>query len=338
MGSETAISSDEIAQYDRQIRLWGLDAQKRLRQANVLVIGVGGLGSEVVKNIVLAGVHSITLQDAHNVTEEDLISQLLVNPKHVGENIAKASQSRTQELNPNVIVQVDCESITEKSNDYFDQFHVVCLTRCNHKTRESINDICREKGIKFFCGDVYGFFGYFFSDLGTHEFAVEIPVKKTPAQADDDSPAKKNKFEESTVTVKKVLRFCSYKDALCEDWSKRSRKELRNSSPVFFILSILDEFRSKHDRLPSRDDTEELLKIKTQVLSNNSVKESFVDDDFATSCFSILSPVAAVVAGVLGQEIIKAISMKDAPHKNFFFFDGLKHVGTVDDLGLRGKS
>ena len=62
------ISEEEFAQYDRQIRLWGLEAQKRLRQAKVLVAGLGGLGSEVVKNVVLAGVKAITLLDDKDVT------------------------------------------------------------------------------------------------------------------------------------------------------------------------------------------------------------------------------------------------------------------------------
>jgi len=335
MSDETVISSAEIEQYDRQIRLWGLDAQKRLRKANVLVIGLGGLGSEVVKNVVLAGVHSITLMDSHVVSEDDLLSQLLVTPQCVGQNIAVASQARAQELNPNVKVNVDQEDIEQKTRDFFDQYQVVCLTRCQHQTRIYVDNICREKGIKFFCGDVYGFFGYFFADLGVHEYAVELPVKKDKLASGDDPPAKKIKMEEETITVKKSTNFCSYENALTENWLKRTRKELRQSSQVFFILKIIDRFHEKHNKLPARSDIEELFEIKTKVLTENSMKDTFVSDEFVSHCVSVLSPAAAVVAGVLGQEIIKAISMKDKPHQNFFFFDGLNHVGIVDNLGSK---
>jgi len=41
--------------YDRQIRLWGVEAQKRLNNARILIIGMGGLGAEVSKNIILEG-------------------------------------------------------------------------------------------------------------------------------------------------------------------------------------------------------------------------------------------------------------------------------------------
>jgi ubiquitin-like 1-activating enzyme E1 A len=49
--------------------------------------------------------------------------------------------------------------------------------------------------------------------------------------------------------------------------------------------------------------------------------------------FSELSPVAAIVGGVLAQEIIKVISNKDEPHKNFFLFNPLESAGVVEDVG-----
>ncbi len=55
-----------------QIRLWGLEAQKRLHATQVLVSGVKGLGCEVAKNLVLAGVKSLTVIDSHQLTADDL--------------------------------------------------------------------------------------------------------------------------------------------------------------------------------------------------------------------------------------------------------------------------
>ncbi len=68
---ESRITEAEAQLYDRQIRLWGLDAQKRLRAARILVAGIGGLGCEVAKNLVLAGVKSIKLIDHQMLAEED---------------------------------------------------------------------------------------------------------------------------------------------------------------------------------------------------------------------------------------------------------------------------
>jgi tRNA A37 threonylcarbamoyladenosine dehydratase len=55
------ISIQEVALYDRQIRLWGMDAQTKMRATHVLVVGLNGLSNEVIKNLVLAGIGSLTI-------------------------------------------------------------------------------------------------------------------------------------------------------------------------------------------------------------------------------------------------------------------------------------
>ncbi|KAL9063833.1 MAG: hypothetical protein Q9157_008069 [Trypethelium eluteriae] len=82
-----AISADEIALYDRQIRLWGVQAQEKIRSANVLLVSIRALANEIAKNLVLAGIHSITLVDHEAVTQDDLGSQFLVSEADVGRNV-----------------------------------------------------------------------------------------------------------------------------------------------------------------------------------------------------------------------------------------------------------
>lgn len=100
--------SDEIALYDRQIRLWGVKAQERLvtycpllrfmslqadvwyfrlRTANILLITLKALANEVAKNLVLAGIGSLTISDDQFVTEDDVCSQFFVSEEHVGMNV-----------------------------------------------------------------------------------------------------------------------------------------------------------------------------------------------------------------------------------------------------------
>ncbi|XP_063587839.1 SUMO-activating enzyme subunit 1-like [Penaeus indicus] len=84
----TNITEDEAALYDRQIRLWGLDAQKRLRASRVLVAGVCGMGAEVTKNLVLSGIKSLMLLDHRNLTEIDVCANFLAPHDAVGQNEA----------------------------------------------------------------------------------------------------------------------------------------------------------------------------------------------------------------------------------------------------------
>ena len=84
--------------------MWGLDAQKRLRAARVCLLGVSGLGAEVAKNLVLAGINSMEMVDSETVSDQDATSQFLAPRDQLGQNRAEASLQRLQQLNPMVIM------------------------------------------------------------------------------------------------------------------------------------------------------------------------------------------------------------------------------------------
>jgi ubiquitin-like 1-activating enzyme E1 A len=81
------LSADEIALYDRQLRLWGIEAQNRMRKAHVLLITMKALGNEIAKNLVLAGIGSLTVLDSGVVTESDVASQFFVTEEDIGKNV-----------------------------------------------------------------------------------------------------------------------------------------------------------------------------------------------------------------------------------------------------------
>ena len=77
----------EAIQYDRQIRLWGLAAQQSIRGARVLVAGLRGLGVEISKNIILAGIKSVCLHDDCAIAPEDLPGGFAL-PASIGLNVS----------------------------------------------------------------------------------------------------------------------------------------------------------------------------------------------------------------------------------------------------------
>lgn len=168
--SEIELTETENELYDRQIRLWGLESQKRLRTAKILISGLGGIGAEVTKNIILSGVHAVKLNDANSVTEDDFCSQFLAPRTSLGKNRAESSIERAKALNPMVEISADTQPISEKSEDYFCGFDVVVITGATNNELLRIDEICRRNDIKFFAGDVWGMFGYTFADLNDHAF------------------------------------------------------------------------------------------------------------------------------------------------------------------------
>ncbi|CAG8594693.1 597_t:CDS:2, partial [Scutellospora calospora] len=122
------ISEDEAALYDRQIRLWGLEAQQRMRISSILISGMRGLSNEICKNLVLAGIGAITIIDHNLVTEEDLGAQFFVTEEDIGKKKAIVSADRIRQLNPRVVVTADDGDILAKPDDFFKAFDLVCLT------------------------------------------------------------------------------------------------------------------------------------------------------------------------------------------------------------------
>jgi len=333
---EIIISEAEAALYDRQIRLWGLDAQKRLRGSRVLLVGLTGLGAEVAKNLTLSGIKSLTLLD-HRVARKGS-ANFLVPESSIGKNVAEASSERVQRLNPMVQILVDTDDISTKSEEFFGEFDVVCTTCISTEEAYRINAVCRKHSVPFYFGDTFGFVGFFFVDLIEHEFAedVSIPV----VSKDDGSPSKKSKTElTETKTVKKTVDYVSYQTAFESDISHIPKRNWRRIKEHVIMMKTLMIFRSQMNRDPeasSRDsDLSKLYEIRDHVLHEMKIEEQIVKNASFNVTFGEMSPSAAVLGGVLAQEVIKAVSHKDVPIRNFFFFNGATDCsGLVEAIGF----
>ena len=87
---------------------------------------------------------------------------------------AESARDRTQLLNPMVEVTADSDDVDNKPDDFFKKFDVICAVCCKPTQLYRINTICSDNKIKFYCGDVFGYYGYMFSDLGFHEYAEYV--------------------------------------------------------------------------------------------------------------------------------------------------------------------
>lgn len=84
------LSADDYALYDRQIRLWGAQAQERIRNAHILLVSLRALGTEIAKNLTLAGISSLTIVDDEPVTESDLGSCYFLREEDLGKSVCRA--------------------------------------------------------------------------------------------------------------------------------------------------------------------------------------------------------------------------------------------------------
>jgi len=151
--------------YSRQLYVMGHEAQKKMMVSDVLVVGLSGLGVEVAKNIILAGVKSVTLYDPSPVTYSDLGGNFYFDESVVGAPRASTCAGRLSELNQYVPVKV-VDTLSPKGMS-------CCVVTVPMKTEEllKLNESCRTAGCAFISSQVAGVFSQVFCDFGA-EFIV----------------------------------------------------------------------------------------------------------------------------------------------------------------------
>eukprot|EP00741_Cyanophora_paradoxa_P014266 tig00020780_g13758.t1 len=175
---EREISDIEAQVYDRQIRLWGVEAQRAMSSASVLVCGVTGLCAEAVKNLVLAGVGRLTLLDHRAVSSDDLHTTFVFAAADVGKLRVQAALSRFQALNPLVEVRADSDGVASKTPDFFSGFTVVCAFDMPLPELIALNNICRKQRVKFLSAIGLGLYGLLSQDLLNHDFIEELTITR----------------------------------------------------------------------------------------------------------------------------------------------------------------
>jgi ubiquitin-like 1-activating enzyme E1 A len=159
------------------------------------------------------------------------------------------------------------------------------------------------------CGDCWGYFGYFFTDLGDHSYTVDVPKEAEGTIELWSMTTSQGKKDIEYVTEEKTMSFVTLRDSLMHDWSMKDKKYYRRNPTLFFIIQILHSFHDEMNRYPHvdhvSDDQRLLLKLKEEMGARMGVASHVISEDFIKYCFSELSPVCAIVGGVFAQEIIK---------------------------------
>lgn len=154
------LSVAEFARYSRQLVLpeFGIEGQRRLRAARVLVLGAGGLGSPVLLYLAAAGVGTIGIVDFDQVEESNLHRQVIHTTAAVGRpKIASAIDAVTA-LNPGItLVPHDLRLTEANAAEVFAGYDIVLDGTDNFPTRYLANDTCVALGIPLIWASVLGF-------------------------------------------------------------------------------------------------------------------------------------------------------------------------------------
>ena len=156
------LTRDEVARYSRHLIIpdLGVDGQKRLKNAQVLVIGAGGLGAPTLLYLAAAGVGTIGIVDFDVVDESNLQRQIIHGVSDIGRSKAQSARDSIAEVNPLVNVRLH-EVRLEPDNavDLFKQYDLILDGTDNFATRYLVNDAAVLARKPYVWGSIYRFEG-----------------------------------------------------------------------------------------------------------------------------------------------------------------------------------
>src|SRR3954468_15562498 len=156
------LTKDEVARYSRHLIIpdVGMDGQKRLKNALLLVVGAGGLGSPALLYLAAAGVGTIGVVDADSVDVTNLQRQVVHGDADVGRPKVDSARDRILAVNPGVEVRTHPVRLTAANAlEILQGYDVVLDGADNFPTRYLVDDACALLGIPDVWGSILGFDG-----------------------------------------------------------------------------------------------------------------------------------------------------------------------------------
>ena len=161
--SSAELSEEERIRYSRHLMMpeVTLEGQQRLKQARVLCIGAGGLGSPALFYLAAAGVGTIGLIDSDRVDLSNLQRQILHGTSDVGRLKTESAASKLREINPHVALEPHAEQFTSRNaQELVRRYHLVVDGSDNFATRYLSNDVCVWEKKPNIYGSVFRFDGH----------------------------------------------------------------------------------------------------------------------------------------------------------------------------------
>lgn len=331
--------------YDRQIRLWGADAQKKMQSSRVLYINVTGVSSEIIKNLVLAGIaatlcdnrpaaclekspcfftpfnqydNNADINDGGNDNHEGDIAggETTTEPapkKVKASSVAYAVQALVEELNPLLgSCPVLTKDVSELTAEDFSEFTIVVASQIPLQDAVRISQLIKSTGPSqpaFFLVDCFGMDGAAIIDLGLNfQYRPEQGKKLL------DPVGLKDGYVPFSDIVSTPLSDCT------------NRFHKTGPPPIWTLYRCLLEVQARTGHWVGEDESD---KSKSKTIVENFLNDQNVSnvsqaevDQMVGAGMAQIAPVCAVLAGIVGNEVIKVISGKGEPANNILLFDG----------------
>ena len=159
------LNDDEMHLYSRQILLdgWDIEAQEKLKLANVLIVGCGGIGCTSAELLARAGVGQITLIDADTIEISNLQRQIAYVEENIGFYKSEILAKRLKQINPHIRIESYTSKLDKSNAEQLISTQDLVLDGCdNFTTRYLVNQICTQLNVPLISASAIGFQGQLF--------------------------------------------------------------------------------------------------------------------------------------------------------------------------------
>ncbi|XBW35268.1 hypothetical protein QEN19_000836 [Hanseniaspora menglaensis] len=312
----------DVELYDRQIRLWGLSTQQLILNSKVLVVNLNGLGTEIVKNLLLSGIGNITVLDEHEIEISDVntyynqffiynsdLSKVDTTKKYKRLDFAEKNM---KDMNPRCNLQVFTDSSEKKllDKEFLKNFDLVITTEIlNNELLSKINLLTRDIKIPLYICQSFGLSSFIFVDYIQKESILEKPLdaKKDTAQIIREKEIiQKTEFPK---IVSKNTNLVSKQLIDADDGTvKVLSKFLHKFIPFGELINRIDEniINSQFNKRQSR----QILENTTvPYILNHLNSDFYISNQHFNKCKGIELPaVTAIMGAALVQDFISSLN------------------------------
>ncbi|EIM19988.1 hypothetical protein WALSEDRAFT_58393 [Wallemia mellicola CBS 633.66] len=288
----TTLTDQEANLYDRQIRLWGLSAQNKIRKSHLVFLNpLSGLNSEIAKNLTLAGIGTITFVTKKNTKCEASGSTSIF--LHNDEQDISHFKQNVNNLNPHVNINVvQLESYSDSCDAYKDATLVIAADL----SPKVYNDILRhlKPAIPLYIVGTLGLAGYVIVNNSAINDQGETKQFKSLSELIESQPG---------LHTRKM----------------REKRDLLSKWRGWLLVLAYWSFFDDHSREPTAEDSENfynnylLKKVEKAGLTDTSTPLPFDGNtikDIIPTLSTSITPVHAVLGGFVAQDIISTVSSK----------------------------
>jgi len=235
------LSDEERTLYNRQFRLEGW-SQSIVKNSRVLIVGVGGLGCEIAKNLAMLGVGHLDLIDLDIIEHSNLNRQILFTDGEIGQPKALAAAEKLKEINPNITIKGYFSSLEQLDPSIYEAADVIIGGLDSMNARLNLNTQAIRFKKPLIDGGVAGYHGHVYTIFPYENACFEC--NPLPPVEDDEMAAC------TVVGIPRKRNHCIAKGKMAYQEKFEKDPDPSNIKDIEFIQNIANELSEKHNFPP----------------------------------------------------------------------------------------